>query len=71
MPADLQPRVSQNVAVTGEATMAAWRDRLPTIKELLILAIVAVAIATMTVAASRWEKWFSSNEPRILIAPAH
>jgi hypothetical protein len=55
----------------GEATMAAKRERLPTTKELLILAIVAVVITAITVGASNWDKWFSSNDPRILITPAH
>jgi hypothetical protein len=51
--------------------MAAKRDRLPTIKEFLVLAFVAIAITTVIVGVSRWGKWFPNNEPRVLIAPTH
>jgi hypothetical protein len=51
--------------------MAANRERLPTLKELLILALIAVAITAVTVRTSKWSGWFSSTAPRVLITPTH
>jgi hypothetical protein len=40
-----------------------------TAKAMLVLAFVAVGIAAITLGASRWSKWFSNDEPRIVIQP--
>jgi hypothetical protein len=40
-----------------------------TVKAMLVLAFVAVAITAVTLGVSRWNKWVSSDEPRIVIQP--
>jgi hypothetical protein len=45
------------------------REVMRTARAMLVLAFVAIGITAITLGVSRWNKWFSNDEPRNVIQP--
>jgi hypothetical protein len=54
----------------GRAPMTDRSELGRTAKAMVILAVIAVGITAITIGISRWDKWFQSDERR-LINPTH